>query len=727
MAGSTEKRKVSYSVFIDGGAAEKTLRQLYQDKRKINNELKDMKIGSDEYIKATKKYKDIDGQLKEHRKNINGVKESQKDLVAQSGLFNRELALMQGAFGKAKAAGMLLVGMFRTLSGAIALTGIGALVIAITSLVAYFTKTKRGAELLDRVMAALGATVAVITDRFSAMGDGIIEAVTNPKKAIMEFGDMIKDFVIGRFELVMKSIDGFGTALDLIFEGKFKDAATAAGEAFIELQRGINPAAMLIEGLVNTTNALIESTASVVDEITREAEAAYNLEMAMQRLIDRERELRVEEAQTRKDIRAKRLLVEDDTLSYEKRLQALSAAADMEKQLNAEQLAAARERVSIIEQQVALGESMAEDYDRLADAQVALANIEANSLKLQKTLAAEYNTLLTERESKMNKEIALRDAEREKRVAIEQELYEAGLAQTELEIVNLMKAYETKVSLAEKYGLDVSNLTEKLERDINGINAKYRAADLKAQEATANREMQLLRQKQAQQRAIANSGADILSSLSDFVGADTVAGAKLARNSALLQIGVDTAQAISAAVKSSSQNPANAVTFGGAGAAQFIAMSASILANIAKAKTLLSEPLPTYTATPAPTFATGGYTGLGFGAPDHTGKTPVGIVHANEWVAPDWMVSNPRTANTIAWLEATRKQGQTFAEGGFTTTSTAPSDTSQQMQQLTNVLSGLTMVLNNGIEARYTDREVRNISEVQAELNAIETEFTIGT
>lgn len=74
-----------------------------------------------------------------------------------------------------------------------------------------------------------------------------------------------------------------------------------------------------------------------------------------------------------------------------------------------------------------------------------------------------------------------------------------------------------------------------------------------------------------------------------------------------------------------------------------------------------AQPLPE-----RPSFATGGFTGSGFGSPDETGYRPAGIVHQNEWVAPEWMTQNPRTANIINWLEAVRTGRTTpMAEGGF--------------------------------------------------------------
>ncbi|CDN79552.1 phage tail tape measure protein [Elizabethkingia anophelis] len=108
-------------------------------------------------------------------------------------------------------------------------------------------------------------------------------------------------------------------------------------------------------------------------------------------------------------------------------------------------------------------------------------------------------------------------------------------------------------------------------------------------------------------------------------------------------------------------------------------------------------------------FDTGGYTGSGFGTPDSSGYKPAGIVHENEWVAPEWMLYNPQTARIIDYLETVR-QGKTspYAEGGKTTDTKTP-DTSinsgimQMDPQLVYVLSQISDFLeylkNNGVDA----------------------------
>jgi hypothetical protein len=57
-----------------------------------------------------------------------------------------------------------------------------------------------------------------------------------------------------------------------------------------------------------------------------------------------------------------------------------------------------------------------------------------------------------------------------------------------------------------------------------------------------------------------------------------------------VQIGIDTAKAISALVAASNANPLNAVSAGTAGIAQFAAGIIQIATNIAKAKQLLTAP-----------------------------------------------------------------------------------------------------------------------------------------
>jgi hypothetical protein len=64
---------------------------------------------------------------------------------------------------------------FGTLKGAIIATGLGALLVAVTSLVAYFKETERGGDALAEVMGGLGAAVKVVIDRVIGLGEALFK------------------------------------------------------------------------------------------------------------------------------------------------------------------------------------------------------------------------------------------------------------------------------------------------------------------------------------------------------------------------------------------------------------------------------------------------------------------------------------------------------------------------------------------------------------------------
>lgn len=56
--------------------------------------------------------------------------------------------------------------------------GIGVLLVALASLVSWFTKTQKGVEAANKIMAALGATINVIIDRASKLGSALVNLFT---------------------------------------------------------------------------------------------------------------------------------------------------------------------------------------------------------------------------------------------------------------------------------------------------------------------------------------------------------------------------------------------------------------------------------------------------------------------------------------------------------------------------------------------------------------------
>jgi hypothetical protein len=148
---------------------------------------------------------------------------------------------------------------------------------------------------------------------------------------------------------------------------------------------------------------------------------------------------------------------------------------------------------------------------------------------------------------------------------------------------------------ATRYQSDIDNLYTQLnnkEITESDFNARMQAAKLTHESNLTAIEKQAsderIKQSQAEYQAkvqLVNEISNVLGELGNVVGQQTGFGKAMA----LAQIAIDTGVAISSLTRNSEANPANALTGGISGAIQFATGLARILANIAKAKQLLSQ------------------------------------------------------------------------------------------------------------------------------------------
>ena len=328
---------------------------------------------------------------------------------------------IKGAVGGVKN----LAGGFKTLRAAIISTGIGALVVALGSLATFFTKTQRGAEMLEKAQAGLGAAFAVITDKVSALGEGLINLFTNPIESIKSFATSIKTFVIDK---VQQLIDGFGvlgSAVGALFRGEFSEAAELAKEGFTKVGDSVlalNPATAILYQVG-------QAAADIFPAVVEAANAAVKLADDSIRLREAQRDLRVEMAQGRRDIKAYNLIAEDTTKGFEERIEAAQKAIAIEKDLMAERQHQAEEELRIHNERMAMSESTEEDLKQRSELQARVFELQTESLELQTTLNNKLNTLEQQRTAEMEaQEKARTDAkqkELDERLKLEQEAAEA--------------------------------------------------------------------------------------------------------------------------------------------------------------------------------------------------------------------------------------------------------------------------------------------------------------
>ena len=179
----------------------------------------------------------------------------------------------------------------------------------------------------------------------------------------------------------------------------------------------------------------------------------------------------------------------------------------------------------------------------------------------------------------------------------------ASIAATDdQEIKNLQKSLKNKQDVVKTTGSEtLAQIKDIEDNEIALEEAKYKKLVDLGQggvEARKNEEDAIteIHDKAAKDRAdiraveLTSAGSFVsgLGSLGQLMSSNAKEAYEINKDVALLQLGVDTAKAISSLVSSSTANPLNSVTFGAAGIAQFAAGLASVLANMAQAKQLLS-------------------------------------------------------------------------------------------------------------------------------------------
>ena len=474
-------------------------------------------------------------------KSLKETKETQNELTgALGGGFG---AVGQG-FSKLKQGLDVAKTGFGSLRAAIISTGIGALLIAFTSLIAFFTKTREGAAILERATAILGVTVSKLTDLASDLGKAIFDAFNNPKEAIMGIGKAIKDFVMNRISDVLDGISGLGSAFGKLFKGDFSGAMEDAKQAAIDLTTGLVPVAGLIKDNADAIMGFVDEVANAVVEVDK-------LTLASQRLYDQETKDLTIKAKLKKDVAELLALAADQTKSEEDRLAALELAAKKREQLLQIDLKAQAENVRILEANQALGKNLREDDRKLAEEKAKLIDLETAFAAQSKETTAQISgfkkKLADDEEARRLKEKEAKDKElEEERLRLEKEkeyqvklLEEANViinditkTQQEKEIQAIEAQTQKKLEKLQEAGLLTSELSAKLEQDkVNKIKEINDKANKKEVE-----------DKQALEEAKLSLAGDALSVAGDLVTAFQGKSEKAAKRAFQIQKGISIAQ-----------------------------------------------------------------------------------------------------------------------------------------------------------------------------------------
>ena len=181
---------------------------------------------------------------------------------------------LEGATKKGRAG---FKGLGKTIKGvgmALKAAGIGLIVALLAKLMDVFRSNQK---VLDGFNVAMEALNIAFNDFFKFLEDNVGAVTENfkaifedPQKSIKEFGDMIKNNLVERFNSLIDTFGLVGKSLSALFAGNFKEAADFAKEAgkeMVDVATGVDGAYdKITETVITAGNAISEYTKKTVSQ-----------------------------------------------------------------------------------------------------------------------------------------------------------------------------------------------------------------------------------------------------------------------------------------------------------------------------------------------------------------------------------------------------------------------------------------------------------------------------
>jgi hypothetical protein len=469
--------------------------------------------------KLTESLKETNKEFKETSKSTEQMSNTVDK--ATGGAVSKFKALKGGLGG--------VIASFKTLRGAIIATGIGAFIIAITSLTQAFTRSEEGQNKFSKILGVIESVTGNLLDLLADLGEGIISVFENPKEALINFKNLLVENITNRFKAILDTVGFLGSAIKSVFKGDFDEAlesAKKAGSSFVDSFTGVE------NSIDKARNAIKEFG----KEIAADAKAAATIADQRAKAEKLARDLIVERAEAeRKIAELREKAVNKDKFTAAERIKFLEEAGKVSDELAAKEIAVSQLRLEAKRTENALTKSNKEDLDEQARLEAEVIQKETQRLNLQKRLSTE---LLTSRREEAAAQKAIIDAEnkRNEEAATKEQARLDAIDKIRNDFTDKQKQKEAdeeleKIALEEEKKLaelDKLNASEEQKLEVLKYYAGLRT-DVEQKENDKKAELDKLRQQQT-----LGDAANTFGQIAQLAGKDSKIGKAMAIASATI-------------------------------------------------------------------------------------------------------------------------------------------------------------------------------------------------
>jgi hypothetical protein len=430
--------------------------------------------------KAVQGITNLNNEISKTEKEVNNSKEGLKDFTnVADGLTGG----MISKFGSLTGTLSKVAGGFKGIGAAIAASGIGLLVLAISSVAAAFNASEEGQNKFAKIMGVIGSVVGNVMDVISDLGEIIIGVLSGDSEAIKSataFGKKIFD-VVG---LPIKNIISVVQTAANVIKGLWNDGIDGALTA---LENGVEDVKGNFKDAANAINDGANALKKFGQEALKEAKIAQQIADQRAKADKTDRELIVQRAEAdRKVAELREKALDREKYNTKQRIGFLNEASKVEQEVTNKEIQSAKLRRDAIIEENKLSKSNKEALKAEEEAKAAVINLETKRLNLQKALTAQISSL--KQQEKAENQAAFN--EKKKALEDEQKLKEDALKK---EIEDETKRQEAISNLRKSYAQKLEDLEDTTELQRIDRQQQRALADLEALNATEEQKVELIK------------------------------------------------------------------------------------------------------------------------------------------------------------------------------------------------------------------------------------------
>jgi hypothetical protein len=344
--------------------------------------------------------------------------------------------------------------------------GIGAVMSLLDSLGGALMENQKVQDLMNKAMVVFQGVVNGVIEVLEPLFGWLEKVFKDPVKSIKEFGELVKQNLINRFNGLLELIPKLGKALSLLFKGEFTEAGKVAVNAFGKVALGIEDTV----GAVQKGVEFVEKAAKKISNSTKKAfdnrDALAAAENNLARL-----SILFQGIVEKYDLMAEkqRQLRDDETLTIQERIKAneeLSKVLDEGQKKERENIEA---RIGIIQMQNNLLGKTKERTNEILSLQQELTGIDAKYAGLKSEQLTNINSLEKEKIELKRAEVE-GTLEANKIIAdSEAELAAEGMDQFEKKMSAIQQEFEARRKLLDD---EISQLKEGTQAYVDAQNEK---------------------------------------------------------------------------------------------------------------------------------------------------------------------------------------------------------------------------------------------------------------